>query len=1484
MPIASRSFDDEAAAYAAEQDRRRALAQGTTADMAPVAARLAYIKSNYPQMRASLALAAAQSNLADNELKLLWDREVEAQAKTASDDRYSGGLFSDALGFIRSAGEGAMRDVIKPATQIGTAAVSFPFELATATIASSTSGLSDALGVENPRYFGQDASGGWRNPFAQTRFGQLAASPTADRGSGFFIGGDVEDRAYSAQRDAMTLYQDAGYAERYGGGRSFTPGRAFFGAVDGTPGRVLEGVTDAYMTLRADPASAIGATSRSVQTARRTVSAADELHEASGLLKAWRTTVHGPTAQAWLDGAQGQRVTQSFADTSSAYTIWQATGRKIPLEVAKELADEADPALVRKILDRHLGIDVLDRPSEIIDGSTIVRRAFRPETHRLSARLGVNVINPNDLDESALALERSMIQAKVDIADRAKVIDKLAGATGRDAKYRAIGEYVAQVRNAIVGKDPLRPDLTRAQEDLLDQHLQLFNRNVGFAREYAVDALGQPLSHKVVTVNGRAVEVGQGPLAYTEMLNSRVPLPDVRALKQLSSTARRLTALAVHVGDDARAVSLWDAIVLNPLDKINHVWRSSVLLRFGATVRNVSEAQFSMAASGFSSPYRHPLEWIGYVVSRKNPNAIVERTLDGRSWIEAAGDDATEIARNTVNAERLNHAKTFGREMTGTHIMYRAGDRYFAQSYAEEIARMASDPIEQKIAAALASTDPARALRDLEDDLWSGPLQKFRRDLIDPTAIDPAVGPTRLRQTLDTRDGWRAYFNEVAVQRVHETAAGDRRILDAISSRRFVDDDGVAHLVSDGKTVAKPLVRHTRQMEKDGVGVEAVMGREWISTPAAKQRSHFYDRAYDGLWNMLYAAPSNKFANHPGFKEAYARHLGRLHAYADDATQEAIAAYVPRKTFARSRNPGAALPADVERLTMAEVDRIAQRRALDDVKKVFYDLSSNEKVSGWDTLRYIVPFGAAWQDTLTRWSRYVREDPTVMRRFHQGLQSAKSSGIVTEDPQTGELMINTPVSTLPLGVGGQIPLGFQGRVAGLNMVAQVYPGVGPMLAVPVALAASTFDTPGWDALREVVSPFSDGGDGVVEETLDALTPGWMDRIRTAFDPAEGQQRQRNNQIARNIQYLESSGEYDLSNPDEVREMVERASDAVSTQFFLRGIFQWLAPTAPSFDPQVKTKDGRLADLYVMADEMHKLQEEYRDSGDPDGYLDEFYARYGPNMTTMLQPLSYATTYGISPTKEFDRWYTSHKDAFAKYADVAGLFAPGEGDFDFGAFNRQIDNGQLGSYFDGSERSFQEWVSIAQNRIGQVQYREALKVLASRATGGYDPSKDPAVLNALQAELYARLPGWNRRDLIGKRSKLAPPDAIEQIARMAEDDAMADIPGMDSVKSYLAAREEAFAEIARYNASASPGDQISVDTSGRPSIPSSAVALPIRLWLAQVGNELILRDPYFSRMWTDLFAREGNIGDAFAEYEGQDADTSATAERDPVLNG
>ena len=131
-----------------------------------------------------------------------------------------------------------------------------------------------------------------------------------------------------------------------------------------------------------------------------------------------------------------------------------------------------------------------------------------------------------------------------------------------------------------------------------------------------------------------------------------------------------------------------------------------------------------------------------------------------------------------------------------------------------------------------------------------------------------------------------------------------------------------------------------------------------------------------------------------------------------------------------------------------ELIDLAKAHALEEVQRLLYDTSKKHHIM--DMMRNVFPFGQAWVEVLSTWSRLIAENPQILRRGQQIIEGAREAdptnsgrGFFFTDPQTGEEVFNFPFSgalfnmaTGTLGKAGQAA----GAAAGAVLGAPAGPG------------------------------------------------------------------------------------------------------------------------------------------------------------------------------------------------------------------------------------------------------------------------------------------------------------------------------------------------------------------------------------------------------------------------------------------------------------
>jgi len=460
----------------------------------------------------------------------------------------------------------------------------------------------------------------------------------------------------------------------------------------------------------------------------------------------------------------------------------------------------------------------------------------------------------------------------------------------------------------------------------------------------------------------------------------------------------------------------------------------------------------------------------------------------------------------------------------------------------------------------------------------------------------------------------------------------------------------------------------------------------------------------------------------------------------------------------------------------------------------------------------------AWREILTRWSRHIVENPTLIRRAQLVYNGAVNfdpdndgQGFFYKDPTTGENTFNIPFSgdLAKLTTGLNAPLA--APVKRLSLGLQVLPAIGPV----AQLGVSQFlpDTPSTDFIAEVLLPYGR------KESV-GFVPGWLTKLRSAIMDNPGKlQSIYANTYMETVRALSASGEYDLSDDAEKQRLFTDAKFKARVLTSFRAASQFLGPTAATPEFIVPTKEGD-----VMASQLVKAfygfqQENY------DTAVQRFLETFGNDAFLYISSKTRSTQPGLLATEAFGDWERNNGELLNLYPEVAAYFAPGGNDFAFSVWERQIRTGKRERLSDA------EIVSLAQYRVGSAIYRD-LKTKISR----YPNAEERDWLARQRLKIHEKLPGFPPKAVF-EVNKLEV--RIGQLAKAVANPDLKNNPVAQAAAEYLRARELALAEANKAGLKSLQGKQ----------------AQPLRDYLNSIGEALADRVPDFQRLWEQELSSE-----------------------------
>ena len=496
--------------------------------------------------------------------------------------------------------------------------------------------------------------------------------------------------------------------------------------------------------------------------------------------------------------------------------------------------------------------------------------------------------------------------------------------------------------------------------------------------------------------------------------------------------------------------------------------------------------------------------------------------------------------------------------------------------------------------------------------------------------------------------------------------------------------------------------------------------------------------------------------------------------------------------------------------TVAELEAYGARVASKETQRILYDAHKKNNLE--DMLRVLAPFATAFRETLGKYTQYLVEDPSRIRKTQLVFNAVNNNtqnpddlgyGWFQKDEASGKHTFNVPL-------GGWIGPMLQFPVRGAFQVANL-PGVGPV--AQIAASQLIPDTPNLDFVRKMILPYGKQG-------VSTLAPQWARRgieaIRantTDMSTVFGQT------YADVAKYLVQSGEYDMTDPNDAAKMYADARSRARVLAGLRALFQFTGPTSPQIDFRLETDGGDIM-ASALSQEYYKLNSE-----NPSTAAQEFIKKFGDDAFAYLGSKTEAVAGGLEVSDAFGDWQRRNSDLFEQYKSVAGYFAPSGDDFSFEVFNRQIEKGER------RRLSPAEMVAAAQYRMGMSIYR------SKRAELGDKLSKEQRDwLAQWRVYLNQEYPGFPAKAQFnpGEFDKI-----IGDLKRATEDNRLADNDIAGAVRQYLDARDKALSQAAASGLSGLSSDR----------------ALPLREWLSSIANTLIKQTPEFSRIFEDKLSAE-----------------------------
>ena len=403
-------------------------------------------------------------------------------------------------------------------------------------------------------------------------------------------------------------------------------------------------------------------------------------------------------------------------------------------------------------------------------------------------------------------------------------------------------------------------------------------------------------------------------------------------------------------------------------------------------------------------------------------------------------------------------------------------------------------------------------------------------------------------------------------------------------------------------------------------------------------------------------------------------------------------------------------------MKLNELHEEAMRYAAEEVAGLFYDAARRNNF--WYAMRVAVPFGQAWGNTLTTWTKLGAKRPLNIykaQKLFNALQEEQSNAIYEAGQQFGPLsaygkyepgyapwerdaqggffysdsfgdtVFEVPYAGRALGMGANLvarangvdagPLlqanaSVQSPVTSLNLALggdSIMPGFGPLVSFPVgADLVPDNKMTGW--LRQQVSPFGD------KQLLESGTPAWLQKVVGGAQAIPGAggvlsswtsslyPAHKNRGINDAMTILSTTGNYPdlMSNPDTARRFKEDAEELAAATLLMTGLMQNVMPSTPMPAATAEFISGNGEDQTTaqytlgLVNAMFK-QYEVRNGFDRTAAVEELIKDLGP--TAAFAIVGNWAGYTRQPTSQAVDWAYENPDIAKANIDIFPLFFP-----------------------------------------------------------------------------------------------------------------------------------------------------------------------------------------------------------------------------------
>ena len=490
-----------------------------------------------------------------------------------------------------------------------------------------------------------------------------------------------------------------------------------------------------------------------------------------------------------------------------------------------------------------------------------------------------------------------------------------------------------------------------------------------------------------------------------------------------------------------------------------------------------------------------------------------------------------------------------------------------------------------------------------------------------------------------------------------------------------------------------------------------------------------YDKTINSMFTTLMTLPTNKLSRSPAFRRLYWKRVSEtIEFLGKDARDEMVGIantalreftkYDPKLAGYLKKINNAKFSGPAEAITDVKLyDKMIASDALTQTKKLLYDISERTVVG--DSLRFAFPFLEAYLEIFKTWSDITNKaGGKNLVNLNKLVQSGSEPnpladpsgqrGFFYTNPVNGEEVFGYPGTGLvqkwmfPEFEGTGVEAEFPVYVSSLNLVADIMPGVGPIVRVPASYLRKQFPAEG--KYNKLIFGDFTPPSGFLNNAVPF--PAWLKKFYQAYKQggtgSADLNRMFNNTVIDTYKALIYAGAIDDSTPQGAEEGLQLATDYAQRIFMIRGASQLIGPAgAASPIWSVTDKSGNAFFVEALAD----TYRDYKSAAQGDDYeaTQRFIQEFGLDPTAMLTSKSRSVV--ARPATVFSAdWARENKDLYEDFNTTAFYLTPTDVDneFSYDAYLNALSDGTL------APRTPEQWV-LAKNRLlGSIAYENFLR--------------------------------------------------------------------------------------------------------------------------------------------------------------------------------